>query len=75
MPHNMRTADRVVRTLLIAPAAVIAGVLLGPAGVLSLVLYAVAAVMVATSAIGFCPLYVLMGGSRCPLAKPHEATR
>lgn len=65
MTRNMGTADRLLRALVVAPAAVVAGLLLGPLGVVSVILYAVAAVMLLTSAIGFCPLYPLVGVSTC----------
>ena len=42
---------------MIALAAIAAGVVIGAGSPLGIVLFAVAAVMVATSAIGFCPLY------------------
>jgi hypothetical protein len=35
--------------------------LVGPAGWLAIVLYALAGVMLATSAVSFCPLYALLG--------------
>lgn len=65
MSRNMGTADRAVRALVVAPLAVVAGLVLGPLGVLPIVLYAVAGVMLATAAVGFCPLYPLVGISTC----------
>ncbi|NMM35466.1 MAG: DUF2892 domain-containing protein [Phycicoccus sp.] len=38
-----------------------AGLLVGPAGWLAIVLYLLAAVMLATAAVGSCPLYMLFG--------------
>jgi hypothetical protein len=58
---NMGSADRKLRTFVVAPVLVIAGVLAGPATGLAIVLYALAAVMLATSAVGTCPLYLLFG--------------
>jgi len=57
MSRNMSTIDRRARALLIAPVAVVVGILIGPASVGAIVLYAVAAIMLATSAAGYCPLY------------------
>lgn len=64
MPRNMGPTDRRARALIGAIAAV-AGVLTGPVGVLSIVLYGLAGIMLATSAVGFCPLYPLVGVSTC----------
>jgi hypothetical protein len=60
MRHNMNTLDRLLRTLLVAPAAVVIGILIGPGSAGAIVLYAVAAIMLATSAVGYCPLYSLL---------------
>ncbi len=60
MRTNMSTFDRRARAFLVAPAAVLVAVLIGPAGTLAIVLYALAAVMLATAAAGFCPLYALL---------------
>ena len=61
MNNNMTTPDRRLRALLIAPVAVLVGVLIGPGSVASIVLYALAAIMLVTSAAGYCPLYSLFG--------------
>ena len=61
MSKNMTILDRRLRALLIAPLAVLIAVLIGPGSVVSIVLYALAAVMLATSAAGYCPLYSLFG--------------
>jgi hypothetical protein len=61
MSKNMTILDRRLRALLIAPVAVLIAVLIGPASVVSIVLYALAAVMLASSAAGYCPLYSLFG--------------
>lgn len=57
MTCNMGHTDRWIRALLIAPVLVIVGLVAGPTGALAFVLYALAAVMLATAAVGFCPLY------------------
>jgi len=59
MRKNTNTLDRRVRALLVAPAAIVVGILIGPGSVGAIVLYALAAIMLATSAIGYCPLYSL----------------
>jgi hypothetical protein len=65
MSKNMNLLDRRRRALLVAPVALVIGVLIGPGSVGSIVLYAVAVVMLATSAVGYCPLYsVLRLGTR-----------
>jgi hypothetical protein len=61
MSKNMTILDRRLRALLIAPLAVLIAVLTGPGSVASIVLYALAAVMLATSAAGYCPLYAVFG--------------
>jgi hypothetical protein len=57
----MGSADRKLRAFVVAPVLVVAGLLLGPAGWLAIVLYVLAGVMLATSAVSFCPLYALLG--------------
>lgn len=57
MTCNMGRNDRMIRALLVAPVLVIVGIVAGPTGALAYVLYALAAVMLLTSAVGFCPLY------------------
>lgn len=61
MTRNMGTVDRAVRGLVIAPLAVVAAVALGAGSVAGIVLLALAAVMAGTAAVGFCPLYALVG--------------
>ncbi len=63
MKRNMGTADRLIRTLVVAPVAIIAGIVVG--GVGGIVLFVVAAIMLATSAVGSCPLYLPFGLSTC----------
>ena len=61
MNVNMGSADRKLRAFVVAPVLVIAGVLVGPTGWLAIVLYALAGVMLATVAVGSCPLYLPFG--------------
>ena len=60
MSKNMNSLDRRVRVLLAAPLAIVVGILIGPGSIGATVLYALAAIMLATSAVGFCPLYSLL---------------
>ena len=71
MSPNLSTLDRSLRAV-IALAAVAAGVAIGAGSPLGIVLFAMAAVLVATSAIGFCPLYALLHfDSRGQRPLPH----
>ena len=72
MSKNMNIPDRRVRAFLIAPAAVVIGILIGPGSIGAIVLYAIAAIMLATSAVGYCPLYSVFGRSgRSKPPLPH----
>jgi hypothetical protein len=67
----MNNTDRALRTLLVAPVAIIVAFVVGAGSLTGIVLFALAAIMVATSAIGFCPLYKLLhidSRGRTPLA-------
>jgi len=57
MTVNMGSTDRKIRAFLIAPLVGIVGIVVGPTGALAYVLYLLAAVMVLTGVVGFCPLY------------------
>jgi len=57
----MATIDRLVRGILIAPVAIIVGIIAGPVSAIAIVFYAVAALMLVTALVGFCPLYALFG--------------
>jgi hypothetical protein len=65
MTHNMGTPDRIVRTFIVAPILIVLGVIAGASSVLGIVLFVLAAVMVGTSLVGFCPLYPLVGLNTC----------
>ena len=69
MGRNEKNVDRLVRVA-IALAAVGVAALLGVGSVAGIVLLVVAAVMVVTAAVGFCPLYALFGLSTCPVDQP-----
>lgn len=61
LPHNMGALDRALRAFVIAPAATVAALAIGIPSILGIVLLAVAAIALATGAIGICPGYVPLG--------------
>jgi hypothetical protein len=73
MKINIGSADRKLRAFVVAPVLVLAGLLVGPAGWLAIVLYVLAGVMLATSAVSFCPLYALLGLRTVPEQKVTPA--
>ena len=60
MSRNMNTTDRALRAFLVAPAAIVVAFLVGAGSIGGILLFALAAIMLATSAVGFCPLYKLL---------------
>ena len=60
MSRNMNTTDRALRAFLVAPAAIVVAFLVGAGSIVGILLFALAAIMLATSAVGFCPLYKLL---------------
>ncbi|MEI6363025.1 MAG: DUF2892 domain-containing protein [Actinomycetes bacterium] len=60
MSKNESNADRIIRVV-IAIAAVLGAFAVGASSVLGIILFVVAAVMLVTAAVGFCPLYRLFG--------------
>lgn len=62
MPLNMGIVDRCVRTCLVAPGLVLSSwIVFGFGSVVGIVFLVVAGIMLATSAVGFCPTYTLFG--------------
>jgi len=57
MSINMGSIDRRVRAFVVAPVAIVIAFVVGAGSVAGIVLLALAVVMLATSAVGFCPLY------------------
>jgi hypothetical protein len=57
MNKNMGTADRLIRALLVAPVLLIVAYLVGFATVIGVIAMVLGVVMLATAAVGFCPLY------------------
>lgn len=70
MQKNMGTLDRVVRALVVAPVAVVVAVVAGIGSWLGIAALVVAALMLATSAVGSCPLYRVLGVNTCPRRRP-----
>jgi Protein of unknown function (DUF2892) len=60
MSRNMNTTDRALRAFLVAPAAIVVALVVGAGSIAGILLFALAAIMLATSAVGFCPLYKLL---------------
>jgi hypothetical protein len=56
----MKNSDRALRTFLLAPAAIVVAFVVGAGTIAGIVLFALVAIVFATSAIGFCPLYKLL---------------
>ena len=57
MRVNMGSIDRLVRTFVVTPVLVVIAVVVGVGSVAGIVLLVIATIMLATAAIGFCPLY------------------
>ena len=57
MKQNMGTADRLIRSLAVAPALLVLAYLVGFGSIVGVLATVGAVVMVATAAVGFCPLY------------------
>jgi hypothetical protein len=57
---NLNTPDRLIRALVLAPAAIVVALLVGAGSAVGIVMLVLAALMLATSAVSFCPLYALL---------------
>jgi hypothetical protein len=74
MNRNMGSLDRVLRTLIAAPLLIVLGGFVFQLGSLpSIVALVLAAVMLATAAVGFCPLYAPFGVSNALVARGRPA--
>lgn len=71
MKRNESNTDRLVRVGLAAAVGVLA-FWLGATTFLGIALLTVAAVLLVTAAVGFCPLYALAGVSTCPVPAKGE---
>ena len=61
MKRNVGTVDRVIRAFVIAPVALVLAALAGWTAGWAIAALVVAGLMLGTAAIGFCPLYALLG--------------
>jgi Inner membrane protein YgaP-like, transmembrane domain len=59
MSRNVSNLDRGLRSFLVAPVAIVLAIIVGAGSIVGILLFALAAIMLATSAVGFCPLYAL----------------
>lgn len=71
MKVNMGPLDRKIRAFVVAPLLVILAIVVGPGEVLGIIFFALAAIMLLTSAVGSCPLYLPFGLSTCKV-KPNK---
>jgi hypothetical protein len=72
MSRNLSNLDRGLRAFVVAPVAIVLAIVVGAGTLGGILLFALAATMLATSAVGFCPLYALLHlntSGRTPL--PH----
>jgi DUF2892 family protein len=60
MSRNMSNLDRALRSFVATPIAIVLAVLVGVGSIGGILLFALAAIMLATGAVGFCPLYRLL---------------
>jgi hypothetical protein len=59
MTNNMSSLDRGLRAFVVAPVALVLAFIVGPGSIAGIVLFALAAILLATAGVGFCPLYRL----------------
>lgn len=71
MKMNMGKVDRMLRAFVAAPVLIVLGLVAGAGSVLGIVLFVLAAVMLATAAAGYCPLYAPFGIKTCPRRMSH----
>lgn len=69
MNRNMGRRDRLICAFLAAPLLTLGSLGVGVGSVLGIVLLVLAGIMVATAAIGHCPLYRLFGLGTCPVKR------
>ena len=68
MQTNVGTTDRIIRAIA-GIAALIGALTLGIGTVGGILLLVVGAVLAVTAAVGFCPLYRVLGMNTCPVPK------
>ena len=74
MTQNENTTDRII-SIIIALAALAGSIMIGITTIVGVILLIVAVVMVATAAVGFCPLYRLFGISTCKVSSTTESSK
>jgi hypothetical protein len=68
MTKNEGTVDRIIRAV-VGIAALLGAVAIGVGSVGGVLLLVVGAILVVTAAVGFCPLYRVLGLNTCPVKK------
>lgn len=71
MKPNLNRIDRNARLFAIAPIAAILAFVVGVGSIAGIILLVVAGAMVATSLVGFCPLYRIFNFSTCARKAPQ----
>lgn len=59
LAENMVILERRLRAFVVAPVATAVAILVGPASIGGIVAWVVAGIMLATSAVGYCPLWTV----------------
>ena len=68
MKTNVGTVDRIIRAA-VGLAALLGAFALGSGSIAFVLLMVVGAILLVTAAVGFCPLYRVLGISTCPVAR------
>lgn len=68
MKTNVGTVDRIIRAV-VGLAALLGAFALGSGSIAFVLLMVVGAILLVTAAVGFCPLYRVLGISTCPVAR------
>jgi len=68
MQTNVGTTDRIIRAIA-GIAALIGALVLGIGTVGGILLLVVGGILAVTAAVGFCPLYRVLGMNTCPVSK------
>jgi hypothetical protein len=68
MKANVGTVDRIIRAV-VGLAALLGAWAIGSGSVAFVLLMVVGAILLVTAAVGFCPLYRVLGLNTCPVAR------
>lgn len=63
--RNLAKWDKGIRAFVVAPLAIVLAIVVGPSSIAGIILWAIAGIMLVTAAVGFCPLYSLLGINTC----------